>query len=345
MEWASSMAPPRWSPGPGSALKSGSSERARLIFTTPLREFHRSMLPTKSSGKSSLLSCSRNVILGCVAATTTSASSSSPPSSTTPLTRPSLCKIRSTGAFVLTSAPNSSAELLRASETAPIPPLGYPQELRPRPASPISWCINTYAVPGVAGPAHVPMMPSTAIAPFICGDSNQSSSRSQALIVMSLVSSPTNKAPIAPPPPPKPFPPLPVCLRVLAREPRERLVVFLGVYPCHGQGPPIRERVVRRSHRIDLVPVMLQAQLVDDAPGHQTHHVRVRGDVELRGFLPGRVGGGRPTDLVTGLEHHRPQPVAGEISPRGQPVVPPADDYGLVTAAHHPLLPQACDQY
>src|SRR5829696_2380545 len=143
----------------------------------------------------------------------------------------------------------------------------------------------------------------------------------------------------------KPLPPLPVRLRVLAREPRERLVVFPGVYPRHGQGPPIRERVVRRSHRIDLVPVMLQAQLVDDAPGHQTHHVGVGGDVELGGLLPGRVGGGRPADLVTGLEYHRPQPVAGEISPRGQPIVPPADDYGLVTATHRPLLPQACDQY
>src|SRR5215212_6956327 len=142
----------------------------------------------------------------------------------------------------------------------------------------------------------------------------------------------------------KPLPPPPVRLRIPARKPRERLMIFRGVYAGHGQGSPVGESVVRRSHRIDLVPVMLQSQLVDDAPGHQAHHVRVRGDVELRRLPPGRVGRSRPADLVAGLEHHRPQPVAGEIGPRSQPVVPPADDYGLVTAPHHPLLSQTCDQ-
>src|SRR5829696_7411458 len=68
MEWASSMAPPRCSPVPGSAVKSGNVERARLILTTPLREFHRSMLPTKSSGNSSRPSCFRKVILERLAA-------------------------------------------------------------------------------------------------------------------------------------------------------------------------------------------------------------------------------------------------------------------------------------
>ncbi len=47
----------------------------------------------------------------------------------------------------------------------------------------------TYAVPGSYGPAQVPITPLTAIAPLTCGDSNQSSSRSAMLIVISRVTS------------------------------------------------------------------------------------------------------------------------------------------------------------
>ena len=47
----------------------------------------------------------------------------------------------------------------------------------------------TYAVPARTGPAQVPITPLTAIAPLICGDSNQSSSRSAMLIVISRVMS------------------------------------------------------------------------------------------------------------------------------------------------------------
>ena len=61
----------------------------------------------------------------------------------------------------------------------------------PSPMSPTEWCINTYAVPGASGPAHVPMMPLTDMNPFICGVSNQRSSRSVALIVNSRVMSAT----------------------------------------------------------------------------------------------------------------------------------------------------------
>ena len=57
--------------------------------------------------------------------------------------------------------------------------------------SPTEWCISTYAVPGASGPAHVPMMPLTAMKPFSTGDSNQRSSRSVALIVNSRVMSAT----------------------------------------------------------------------------------------------------------------------------------------------------------
>ncbi len=48
--------------------------------------------------------------------------------------------------------------------------------------SPTEWCISTYAVPGASGPAHVPMIPFTAMKPLITGDSNHRSSRSVALI-------------------------------------------------------------------------------------------------------------------------------------------------------------------
>ena len=135
----------------------------------------------------------------------------------------------------------------------------------------------------------------------------------------------------------KPLAPLAVGLGVLAREPRHRLEVFLVVRAGDGQGPSVREGVERRPHGIDLVPVTLQTQLVDDAPRHQTHHVRVGGDVELRRLGPRRVRARRPPNLVAGLQYHRAQPVAREIGPRRKPIVPPADDYGIKAALHHPL--------
>ncbi len=52
----------------------------------------------------------------------------------------------------------------------------------------------TYAVPGSKGPAQVPITPLTASAPLTCGDSNQSSSRSAMLIVISRVRSATVRA-------------------------------------------------------------------------------------------------------------------------------------------------------
>jgi hypothetical protein len=52
----------------------------------------------------------------------------------------------------------------------------------------------TYAVPGSQGPAQVPITPFTASAPFSWGDSNQSSSRSAMLIVISRVTSATVRA-------------------------------------------------------------------------------------------------------------------------------------------------------
>ena len=55
--------------------------------------------------------------------------------------------------------------------------------------SPIEWWAITYAVPGSQGPAQVPMTPLTAIGALTCHDSNQSSSRSAMLMVISRVTS------------------------------------------------------------------------------------------------------------------------------------------------------------
>ena len=106
------------------------------------------------------------------------------------MARPPLVCTRATGAPVLISTPKPRAARAIASETAPMPPSWKPQLPRwPSPTSPIEWCAITYAVPGSYGPAQVPITPLTASAPFTCGDSNQSSSRSAMLIVISRVTS------------------------------------------------------------------------------------------------------------------------------------------------------------
>ena len=101
-------------------------------------------------------------------------------------------RILSTGAFTRTSAPKNLADSSHAFATAPMPPSMKPQlATSPSPMSPTEWCISTYAVPGASGPAQVPMMPLTAMKPFICGVSNHRSSRSVALIVNRRVMSAT----------------------------------------------------------------------------------------------------------------------------------------------------------
>ena len=132
------------------------------------------------------------MIFGCTAVTTSGAAISSPSSSTTPVTRPFVVAIVRTGALTRTSAPKNFAESSQAFETAPMPPSMKPQLATwPSPMSPTEWCMSTYAVPGASGPAHVPMMPLTAMKPFISGVTNQRSSRSVALIVNRRVTSPT----------------------------------------------------------------------------------------------------------------------------------------------------------
>ena len=58
----------------------------------------------------------------------------------------------------------------------------------------MEWWAITYAVPGAYGPAQVPITPLTASAPLTCGDSNQSSSRSAMLMLISRVMSATMRA-------------------------------------------------------------------------------------------------------------------------------------------------------
>ena len=129
---------------PGSAMKSGSSDRARLIFTTPLRVFQCSMSATKSGGRCSRPTWSRNAIFGCSVDTITRARSSSPLSSTTPRARPFSTMTLATLAFSRTSAPCSRAADSIALATAPMPPSWKPQLPRwPSPTSPIEWCAIT----------------------------------------------------------------------------------------------------------------------------------------------------------------------------------------------------------
>ena len=127
-----------WSSLPGSAMKSGSSLMARLIFTTPLRVRQFSMPRTKSAGSSFGARSRRKAICGWIVVTTTGARISSPLSRATPTARPPRTRILATRAPVRISAPKDSAARRQASDTPPIPPSWYPQDPRwPSPTSPI----------------------------------------------------------------------------------------------------------------------------------------------------------------------------------------------------------------
>ena len=56
---------------------------------------------------------------------------------------------------VMMSAPEASADFAIASDTAPMPPSGYPQAPRIPSNSPITWCSRTYPLPGVANQLKV----------------------------------------------------------------------------------------------------------------------------------------------------------------------------------------------
>ncbi len=175
---------------PGSAVKFGSSARARLILTTPLLVFQCLMSLAKSDGRLCSPTWSRKAVRGCSVLTMVPALISSPLPSATPTARPFSTRTRLTGALSLTSTPKPRAAASIASDTAPMPPSAKPQLPRcPSPTSPIEWCAITYAVPGSYGPAQVPITPLTASAPLTWDDSNQSSSRSAIDMVISRVAS------------------------------------------------------------------------------------------------------------------------------------------------------------
>ena len=74
----------------------------------------------------------------------------------TPRARPSTIRTSLTVASVRISAPFSVAAPAIDWEMAPWPPRTKPQP--PAPAfSPMTWCMITYALPGVFGPAKVPI--------------------------------------------------------------------------------------------------------------------------------------------------------------------------------------------
>ena len=56
---------------------------------------------------------------------------------------------------VMMSAPEASADFAIASDTAPMPPSGYPQAPLIPSNSPITWCRRTYPLPGVANQLKV----------------------------------------------------------------------------------------------------------------------------------------------------------------------------------------------
>ncbi len=207
-----------------------------------------------------------------------------------------------------------------ASDTPPMPPSGYPQlPSWPSPTSPMEWWAITYAVPGSHGPAHVPMMPLTAISPLTCGDSNQSSSRSAMLMVSSRVISAVRRGVMllrsgqaslarssrsdgrlradvrrhmgeqrahhlgdaA-----DPVVVLGQRVRVLLGELGQLLVRALGVVLVDDQRPTLGERLVGRAHRMNLVAVPLQVQFAHDGRRHQAHHIGQPGDPQLRRVLP-----------------------------------------------------------
>ena len=229
-----------------------------------------------------------------------------------------------------------------------MPPSWKPQLPRwPSPTSPIEWCAITYAVPGSYGPAQVPITPLTASAPFTCGDSNQSSSRSAMLIVISRVTSAIVRTSR-----PRcrqasrsvsarsrglrepslrrhgeqqraehlgqagqPGVPARHGVGVLLRPLGHLLVVALGVVGVQLDRAALGERLVVRAHREDLVAVPGQVEVVDDGRRHQAHHVGEPGHLELRRVRPGRLGGRRAAGLVACLQHQGARARTGPGTP------------------------------
>jgi hypothetical protein len=116
-------------------------------------------------------------------------------------------------------------------------------------------------------------------------------------------------------------------LRVVPGE-RGHPVVVVGRVTGEQQGPPVGERHERRADRHDLVPVLDQTERFDDGRRHQAHHVRQRGDLEVR--APWRLGGGGAARVAPSLEHERSQAGPGQVGRRHEPVMATADHNHVV---------------
>ena len=112
-----------------------------------------------------VLDADETVRLGSALEQTTGASISSPDSRTTPvaLRCPSFLTFADRGLRANLAAPASSAMRCNSSVIAPMPPRTKPHAPEIPVASPKAWCRKTYALPGVRGPAAVPMIPCDAM--------------------------------------------------------------------------------------------------------------------------------------------------------------------------------------
>ena len=200
------------------------------------------------------------------------------------------------------------------------------------------------------------MTPLTASAPLICGDSNQSSSRSAMLMVSSRVTSPVVRTVM-----PRwlqasfarssrsagllradvrrhlgeqrahhvgdalePGVPLGPGVGVLLRPFGELLVGARGVVVVDRQRSALGERLVVRAHRVHLVAVPLQAQVAHDGRRHQAHHVRQPGDPQVRRVVPWRLGGGRTAERRAALQDQASWPPTGpRYAAETSPLWPP----------------------
>ena len=105
-------------------------------------------------------------------------------------------------------------------------------------------------------------------------------------------------------------------------ERRDAVVVLLRVVGVQQDRRAVREGLVVRPHREDLVAVPLQREVGQDARGHQAHHVRVRGDLDVGVIGERGAGVGGPTRLGPGLQAHGARAGPGEVRRGDQPVVP-----------------------
>ncbi len=125
---------------PGNAVNSGRPLKARFILSDVPSERKRCIPATKSAGSARSSTRCRKVRRGSRLLAITGARISSPSASTTPMARPSLMTIFSTGAFVRITAPLARAESAMAFDTAPIPPCTKPHNPRWPLTPPMQWC-------------------------------------------------------------------------------------------------------------------------------------------------------------------------------------------------------------